>query len=184
MLFRNKTIKPPDQYRITLPGEIFTKHIKFGTPEMDGVYVCLYKHEPGLAHDCFPPAGMKIAHYSQGKWGCSDMVLAFLGPLPILCLDQLTMEKECVNVQFTIGTLKQAARNKFKSVHYPQYILATLEAAHNIEGNFIFEMNSHKTMPIPVAKLTESGQWEKIPDPKKYIKIIKMFRDKANETKN
>ena len=178
MKIKSKRISSKGQgYQLSLPGGIFTKHIQFGTPVLDGIYVVFFKHYPPLAHDNFPPAGMKICHYSIGAWACSEMVLAFLGPLPILSLDELAVEQECVNRQFIIGTLKGAAKNKFLSVYHPQYIIATLDVPLQRKGHFIFEMNSHKSMPTPVAKWgEEEGKWRKITEPIKYLKIIKAFQ--------
>lgn len=162
---------------LRVPGDLFIKRIQFGVPDLDGIYVCFYKPYPLLAHDNFPMAGIKIAHYSKGKWGCGEMVLAFLGPLPILSLDELANDQECVAKQFAIGTLKEAAKNEFQSNNHPQYIFAVLAHEYMKKGNFIFEVNSHKSMPVPLAKYNETtNTWEKIKETKQYLKTIQLLQ--------
>ena len=163
--------------KMKIPGEIFTKHIQFGTPDINGVYAIFYKPNPPLAHDNFPMSGLKIANYSKGSWGCSEQVLAFIGPLPVLSLDELEINKECVSKCFAVGSLKDAASGKFKSSNHPQYILAALQGSLMKKGNFIFELNSHKNMPIPLSKFDEKrNNWVSIKNPEIYLKTIKLLK--------
>lgn len=159
------------------PWEIFVKHIQVGTPELDGIYLCYYKPHPPLAHDNFPMAGMKVASYYKGAWGCGEMVIGFMGPLPTLSLDELVQEGQCLVKQFVVGTLKEAAKNEYRTAYFPQYILAVLDSTIKKKGDFIFEVNTHKGLPIPLSKYNENtNKWEPLKEIEQYLKTIKLLQ--------
>jgi len=167
------------QISLKVPGEIFLKHIQFGKPSYAGVYLCFYKPSGRPAHDNFPIAGMTVANYSDGAWGSRENILAFIGPLPVLSLDELAVNNKCEIRSFCIGTLKQAASNKWASFNHPQYILAYLKQEHRKKGNFIFELNSHKSMPIPLSRYNpETDKWDILSEDQQaqYIKTLKLLQ--------
>ena len=164
--------------KINLPGKIFEKHIQYGLPEIDGVYLCYYKPNPPEAFSAtFPVAGMKIMSFNKGSWAGKEFVLAYMGPLPTLNLDQLDQEKECVNQVFVIGTLKMAAQNRWTNGPYPQHILATLQTGE--EKHFVFKLDSHISLPVPTNKWSiKKGKWQPVKKEniKKYQKMIKKLK--------
>lgn len=163
--------------KIKIPGKIFMKHLQFGLPQISGIYACYYKHNN--SNEAIPPAGIKILHFNKDKFFGKDQVLAWIGPLPILSLDELQDNKECVSVVYYTGTLKQVINNKFKTGPHPQYINAVLQ--NNRKGDFIFEVNTHKSIPNPIAKFNiKINQFKKLKEKgiKKYIKIMKKYKEK------
>ncbi len=166
-----------------LPGDFLIKHIEYGTPIIDGVYACYFKPEKQSAwSSTFPCADMKMISFSKGKFFGNVHVLAWVGPLPVLSLDELHTNKECVNRVFYTGTLNQAAKDEYKTGPHSQYMLAFLSVGRKHE--FIFEINTHKTTPNPIAKYsTIKEQWKKInkKNGKKYIKGIEKLRKRINK---
>ena len=170
-------IKTSSFPKIRLPGEDLLKKIQFGTPPEKGIYLCFYKpnYENGWSQ-VMPMAGMTVAHFSEGSWGYNAQILAWIGPLPTLSLDELAANEECLARVFYIGTLEQAANFTYKSGPHPMYMSAFLQPGK--PGEFIFEVNSHKTQPNPVSKFStkKNNIWQKLKEPKKYIKMIKVLK--------
>ena len=159
-----------------VPGQILMKHIKFGEPEIDGMYMCYYKPFPPLAHDNFPMAGMIVVNYFKGKWSTGKNIIAFIGPLPVLSLDELVNNNECQGVNFYTGTLKDAAKGNFNTGPHTQLILANLNGLK--KGEFVFDVNTHKSIPVPLVKYSTKRENTVTLDEKnkkKYIKILKKY---------
>jgi hypothetical protein len=167
----------------TLPGDFLVKHIKYGVPIVDGVYACYFKPDkPSGWSSTFPCADMKMISFSDGKFFGNVHVLAWVGPLPVLCLDELKDNEKCINRVFSIGTLQGAAKNRFNHGPFPQYMLAYLEEGR--KHDFIFELSTHKTVPNSIAKFsTIKGKWIKLNKESinKYTNAILKLKRKAND---
>ena len=169
-----KTITQNKTPGIKIPGKIFEKHITFGVPELQGVYLCFYKPH-GISDEIYPVSGMEISNWYKGKWGTKKQVVAFMGPLPVPLLDELYDNKECISVVFYISTLKAVTENKFKSGPHFQYRIAQLQKGK--KGLFIFKIDAQKTIPFPVARYNKAkGKWVTITKVDKYLKIIQKYR--------
>jgi len=162
----------------TLPGDGLLKQIKYELPVVDGVYACYFKPDnPSAWSNTFPCADMKMISFSNGKFFGNVHVLAYIGPLPVLSLDELHDNEECINRVFCIGTLKGFAKYSFTHGPFSQYMLAYLEEGK--KGEFICEMNTHKSEPNPISKYnTDKEKWVKIKKENisKYIKAIQRFK--------
>lgn len=163
--------------KLKVPGEILLKHLQYDTPEVPGLYACYYKpFPPSALSNSFPTAGMKIITFNNGKFFGGEHILAWIGPLPVLSLDELDSNQECLSRVFYTGNLKEAAKNKFRTGPHSQYLFAKLGTGKKNE--FIFEVNTHKSIANPVARYNlKSEKWKdlKEKDIKKYIKIMKKF---------
>ncbi len=158
-----------------LPGEIFMKHVQFGLPKIEGMYACYYKYtSPESISSAFPVAGMTLLNFNKGKFFGNRSVLAWIGPLPTLSLDELQDNKECNSRIFYISNLKTASKYKFESGPYLQHAVTSLQPGK--KGYFIFEVNTHKSIPNPISRYNvKEGKWKNLEkkDIKKYIKIMK-----------
>lgn len=163
----------------TIPGQLLKKRLEFGKPILDGLYLIYCHYTLPSSKEIFPTAGMFIATFSKGKWTGSTNVLAWIGPLPVLSLDELTDNKECVATCFYTGTLKGMAKHNPSTGPHFQYRIADLTKGQ--KGEFIFECNTHKTIPNPLAKYsTKKSKFIELKKKQKakYIKILKAYINK------
>jgi len=170
--------KKENQTGVNIPGKVFEKHIQFGTPSIQGVYLCFYRPHK-ISDEVYPVAGLEISNWYKDSWGTKNMVLAFIGPLPVPLLDQLYENKECIRTVFYIGTLKTASQGKFLSGPHFQYRMAEIQNGR--EGRFIFMIEAQKTASFPIAKYdTSQSKWVPIQNMSKYMKVIGKYRKTAN----
>lgn len=131
----------------------FTEIVQGSTPLSDGIYIVYYEYNPPQAWSKTKEvAGMKIDHYSNGKWGSTGTVYAYVGPLPTLSLPPLQeiSPPYLVAQSFFIGTLDQAASDRYRKGPFPQYMLAFLQKASL--GEYIFCLDSEDPDPYPISK--------------------------------
>lgn len=159
---------------IRIPGKIFEKHVQYGIPEVEGVYLCYYKPS-GIPEAVYPVAGLEVSNWYNGKWGTKKQIVAFIGPLPVPLLDELYENKECISTVFYIGTLKGSSQFKFISGPHFQYRIAELQRGK--KGRFIFEVDARKTLPLAVSRYdTPTKKWVPIENERKYQLIIRKYQ--------
>ncbi len=170
------------------------KHIRFGAPDLPGMYMCYVSRHPkervlSKNDNTFPSADMKLIYWGEDEdkeksWGSGLTVLAWIGPIPILSIDELSSDKEAISRVFCIGTLKGASKYQWTRGSFPEQVFALLKSGK--EGEFIFQINTRATLPIPICKYnTRLGIWRDLNEKakKKYTIILKM-KMKKNEKKN
>ena len=145
-----------------LPGEILQAHIKTGKPPCTGYYMC-YTDSKEAWTNVFPIARKEVIFHNGTKWMSGMPVLGWIGPLPVLTLDELHTRKpnEAGICAYYIGTPEEAEIFKFKQPMYHQAFSASLSPGK--EGEFIYQYNTRKTGLKKLYKYnSDSNKWVKI----------------------
>jgi len=168
-----------------IPGKALLKHIEYGHPKNNGVYFVYYKPKDTRAMgSTFPIANYEIININKGKNVKKMNILAYIGPLPILTLDELEndyKDEELSLHVYCIGTLKGALKSNWKEGPFHEDILATLQFGE--KGDYIFEVNQRTTLPKPLSRYSEKhSKFINIKNPTKTLKKLKKLRKQAKTT--
>lgn len=141
-------------------GKRFLKHVQYGFPKLNGVYFVYHKpNRPSAMGSAFPTASYDIDIISEGKSGKRLNILAYIGPLPILTLDEIATEYEDQEINlhvYYVGTLKGALLNKW--IHGPFHESIFAQCKDGKPGDYIFEVNQRTTFPKPIMRYSEKHQ--------------------------
>lgn len=166
-----------------LPGHLLQKYIKTGMPKCSGYYVC-YTDLKEAWTDVFPISRHQVIFYDGERWSSGDPVLGWIGPLPVLSLDELHSypPNEAGLLFYYIGTPDEAASFEFKQPLFHQSFSAFLSPGK--EGEYIYQYNTRKTGLKKLYKYNpDSEKWQYLGDKKEKQtkakpKTIKPFKTK------
>lgn len=167
-----------------IPGKMLLKHIQYGHPKFNGIYFVYYKPKDTRAmSSTFPIANYEIVNINKGKNIKNLNILAYIGPLPILTLDELEngfKDEELSLHVYCIGTLKGASKSNWKEGPFHEDILAILQSGE--KGDYVFEINQRTTLPKPISKF--STKYDKFINIKKPNITIKKLKKLMKQAKN
>lgn len=170
--------------KFKIPGRMLLKHVEYGYPKWNGLYLIYYKPKDTRAMgNTFPIASYTLINIDKGRNARKLNILAYIGPLPVLTLDELENGYKYNDLSlhvYCIGTLKGAAKGSWKEGPYGEDILATLQGGE--KGDYIFEINQRTTLPKPISKYSPKyHKFINIKNLTKTIKKLKRLKKQANK---
>lgn len=183
-----KSRKSMQKPSINIPGKALLKYVKYGLPKISGVYFVYYKtKDPGAMSSTFPAALTTKCVFNKGKWISNKQILAFIGPLPVLTLDEIEegYKKEDLSLHvYCTGTLKNAMQGKWKEGPFQDDISPLCSKGE--KGDYVFEVNQRTTIPVPINFYSEkAGKWLKVKNTNLTIqKMKKLNKEGKKRTKS
>ena len=165
--------------KINIPGKALLKYVEHGLPKINGVYFAYYKpiRERAMSNT-FPIASYCTVVFDDGKWVSNKNILAFLGPLPVLTLDEIDSQykKQELSLHvYCIGTLQGAVNGTWLQGPFNQSLFLSLIGGE--KGEYGFEINQRTTLPNPITRYSEKhDKWIKIQNPKVVIAKMKKLK--------
>ena len=169
----------------SLPGTAIVRHIEYGLPKINGVYFVYYKGQRASS-GTYPIADYGVCTFVDGYYGTNKEILAYIGPIPLLALDDIMEKFEDENIPlhtYFVGTLKGPAKRTWKYGPYPESIYVTLSKGE--PGDYGFEVNQRTTLPKPISYFSKKhNKWCNIKNVGSVIKKLQKLQKRAkNQTK-
>jgi hypothetical protein len=169
-----------------IPGEILKKYVKFGSPAVNGQYVCWVKPEQTPKMSAIPISPIKIKEYLNGEWNIPEQVIAWLGPLPVYSIDELFNEgDEADLIGYAIGTKEGMKKDRYKQGPFNESIQT--QFTYGEPGDYVFELHPNKLPKIIKMWSENDGKWVKFngsietdTKPKMKFKRLKKGRKKES----
>lgn len=146
-----------------IPGEILKKYVKFGSPAVNGQYVCWVKPKETPKMSFITTAPIKIKEYMDGEWGFPEHVIAWIGPLPVYSLDELFNEGDDADlIAYGISTKDGIKKNQFKQGPFNESIQTQFTFGE--PGDYVFELHPNQLPKIIKMWSETDGKWVKFND--------------------
>lgn len=149
------------------PGEYLQRKIQTDTPLISGTYLCFIKPDPPEAWNHFPICRMGLIDFKEDQWQESKIILGWIGPLPVLSLDELEdfSPRDSGLILYFIGYMDDSELFIFEKGPFYQSIDAKFQEGE--AGQFIYQVNSRTAKSVPISEWKD-GNWYPVNEERTY----------------
>ena len=143
-----------------IPGEILKKYVKFGSPQLNGKYLCWIKPQDTPKMSVIPIAPIKVKTFENNYWIEPEQIIAWIGPLPVYSIDELFNEgQEADLIAYAIGTKEGAKKHAFKQGPFSESLDTQFQ--YGKPGDYVYELRPNALPKIIKYWDLDEQKWAK-----------------------